>query len=753
MRFPILPSVLVASALVAYRCCAWSVGTDSSVADFPRLAGERDDAPRIQRAVDASAARVLRFPAGDYVLSCGVALTNGCSLELHKSARLRAVAPMEGVLRVDAMRQYRPAADDPEGEDYGQFLRGGVIDGNGLASCVLIDNYRHFSVSGMTLLNGRPYGLAVGTKGRGYELMAHDLCLKTLKEGLTGNTAVYTRHTDGHYADIVAVNYTTGFHLAAGGGNRLDRVHVWGGTFPGSLTRSVCFKVDSNNDILRDSSADTGLTGFWINGWNCRLLGCSFLSDPARRQGDGAVIRQDRGSAVASAFQCDRTGSGGACLHAAGPGASLRWTDDCILSGYGERPPARADPLDKAREILWRTLRNRFFSEKTEMLYDVLWRTGDGMVSATACLPSPEEAARQFPNPCSWGTGFQDCVFNGGPYLGVALKRGDRKAALSIFRGLRRCAEVSGVPGFVARGVLPSDGKGYYYNSSRDVWTLFVFYLRRYYHSELCDAETKASIRRLVVDVARYAESCVKPENGYNLLRADGKVGLVSQMWVADPKRPPRTDGAGWDHFGGMCAHETLRLPMFYAAAFELSGDAHWREMELRYLDDGITMAERKIGANIRASILNQMQLSNRLLWETETEPRRKARLWKLLNRAADISRDHVTTRLERDFAAGRWQESRPLADWRKVGYVRRFGGDGGVLNGYRYDVPDHPAPTIEDSYVEAAHALLVQAMVPNREIHGRTLRLFLDAIERLDLENVACANAVNALLAMYQKY
>ena len=36
---------------------------DKSVADFPALAGEADDAPRLQRAVDASANKVLFVPA------------------------------------------------------------------------------------------------------------------------------------------------------------------------------------------------------------------------------------------------------------------------------------------------------------------------------------------------------------------------------------------------------------------------------------------------------------------------------------------------------------------------------------------------------------------------------------------------------------------------------------------------------------------------------------------------------------------
>ena len=410
---------------------------------------------------------------------------------------------------------------------------------------------------------------------------------------------------------------------------------------------------------------------------------------------------------------------------------------------------AGATWLQRARDELWQTLVTRFFDRRTEMIYDVLWQGKDGKVSATACLPSPEEVTRQFPNPCAWGTGMQDCVFNGAPFLAVAMKRGDREMVRAIYRGLRRCATVSGVKGFVARGVHPEDGKSFYSNSSRDTWTLFVFYMRRLLMSEFSDEAMRQEIRGLLVDVAAYAEQCVKPENGYALLRADGKRSIVSQMWVAEKDLKPRLDAAGWDHFGGLCSHEALRLPMIYAVADEVSGDKRWRDLKECYIDAALTMAEGHIGADIRASILNQMQLSTRLLWEIEGDPGRKARLWKLLNRAADIAAHRVTTRLEKLFGTSRWQVSRPMRDWHGMPFKK----GGFTLDGCRYDVPDQRVATIEDCYVEAAHAVLVQAMVDGRSVDARSRRLLLDALKEMDLSSVACSNAVNALLALYLNF
>lgn len=383
------------------------------------------------------------------------------------------------------------------------------------------------------------------------------------------------------------------------------------------------------------------------------------------------------------------------------------------------------------REQVWSVLTNRFYCPKTEALYDVLWRDGAGGVSATGCLPTPEEIRRQYPNPCAWGTGMQDCVFNGAPFLTAAVKRGDLAMAKAAYRGILRCATVSGVRGFVARSVSPADGRSFYIDSSRDTWTLFVYHLRAYSREACCDAATRGEIRDLLVGVADYAERSVTATNDYSLLRADGKPGLVSRMWL-----PLQT-------------HETLRLPMIYAAAFDMTGDRHWREMKLRYLDRALDGAEGPIGDDIRGSILNQMQLSVRILWETEDDPARKARLLRLLNRLADIAAGPLTGRLGKAFGTPEWKFAGPMEDWRHFPWRKRWSCDSAVFHGYRYDVPDTAVATVEDSYVESAYAVLVQALAPGRPVDSRTLGLFRRAIGATDLSAVACANAVNALLAM----
>ena len=97
---------------------------DRSVAEFPAFAGETDDAPRLQRAVDASANKVLFVPAGDYRLAQTLVITNFCSVLMHKGARFLAEKPMDFVVRVN----FSPVFKARDILDFGTFFKGGRIE-------------------------------------------------------------------------------------------------------------------------------------------------------------------------------------------------------------------------------------------------------------------------------------------------------------------------------------------------------------------------------------------------------------------------------------------------------------------------------------------------------------------------------------------------------------------------------------------------------------------------------------------------
>ena len=290
---------------------------DRSLADFPRIAGEADDSRRIQRAIDASPGEVLVVPSGIYEIGTTIFLTNRCSLLMHKNAMLRAVKPIDYVLDIGFAKSWDNYA---RYFDFGCFVKGGRVDGNGLASCVQLRGFFHYTMRDIQFHNGVKYGLHV--RG-GCELIADNLYFICNKRGLSGNTALYVNGSDSHYTDIVIVDWTIGVHVAYGSSNRFTRCHVWGGCIPPAkngelpemLKDSICFWLGEKgaSNILRDCYADTGVTGYLCEGWELRLFSCSYFWN-ARVRGasdaDAVAFKIPSGSAIVDAGHVCKTISG-----------------------------------------------------------------------------------------------------------------------------------------------------------------------------------------------------------------------------------------------------------------------------------------------------------------------------------------------------------------------------------------------------------------------------------------------------------
>jgi len=270
---------------------------DVHLNDFSREKGEKSDESRIMRAIEACSGGVLYIPKGVYELEETIIVKNCCSLLLHKSAVLKAVKEMSFVIVYDAAASYPNVTDsngrltpseDHDSEDWNLFVCGGVIDGNGLASCMSLISFKHFTMRDMSFRNGKQYGLRIEERGSlwSYELIATNLYFKCTKQGLGGNAAVSSLGGDSHFVDCICVDYTVGFELLGGGSNRLTRCHVWGGPIPARtegehpemLIGSVNYRINCKDTILTDCYADTGQTGFEI-GADTRLIGCSYYNN------------------------------------------------------------------------------------------------------------------------------------------------------------------------------------------------------------------------------------------------------------------------------------------------------------------------------------------------------------------------------------------------------------------------------------------------------------------------------------------
>ena len=325
---------------------------DRSLSDFPRQAGETDDAARIQRAVDATAFGVLHIPAGLYTVSSPIFVRNRCSLELHKTAVLRAVKPMEFVVWVDVgIANKLPL---PKGDfrscDRNLFVTGGKIDGNGLASCLCIVNPFHFTLRDTTFLNGKAYGLK--TSG-GCEVIGQNLYFQCDVSGLAGNTAAYLCGGDSHYTDCVVVDYTVGFRNA-NGSNRFTRCHVWGGPVPAPkpgeeremLKDSICFWNEGGDAVFRDCYADTGKTGYRIDAMT-QLFGCRYYNNRWFKLDDITVIDHRKGTLLVA--DCHFMDGGTPKIRIYRPSGLVQgkavWRDWQCSSGFEdlEKLPGRLD--------------------------------------------------------------------------------------------------------------------------------------------------------------------------------------------------------------------------------------------------------------------------------------------------------------------------------------------------------------------------------------------------------------------------
>lgn len=286
-----------------------------------------DDTERLQRLVDSAPGGTVTITSGVYRLERTLFVTNLASVRLDPTAVLKAVRPMDYVVKINHHRR----------QGVNLSFCGGAIDGAGIASCMALDGCYYFTLREVSFFNGRKAGLRVNGEEFGYELIANNLYFKCTMPGLAGNVAVYSTGGDSHYADCVVTDYTVGFRFAQSGGNRLTRCHVWGGlvppkkkdALPEMLEDSVCFWIDGAHTMhLRDCYADTGKTGFLIDGYDVRMDGCWYQNNPIFKLDDVVIIDHRSGNLAVSGGHFCKDSKNVTIYRARDPFARVCWSDN-----------------------------------------------------------------------------------------------------------------------------------------------------------------------------------------------------------------------------------------------------------------------------------------------------------------------------------------------------------------------------------------------------------------------------------------
>ncbi len=290
-------------------------------------------------------------------------------------------------------------------------------------------------------------------------------------------------------------------------------------------------------------------------------------------------------------------------------------------------------------EYAWRQIHDILFHPGTGMVYDYV--TSHDPNHRFDHLPSPEEIAAGFPNPCGWSTGMEDCALNGGILLDLMRFRGWENSvfAAKIAEGVIRCGTVHGQDGFIARGISPHDGKSCYSNSSRDQFTLAVYGMWRFLKGCAISGILRENGIRFLRSVADYCERTITPEHRYNLLRLDGHQAVVSSLWDCDP-------------------HEAMRLPMIYGIAWDMTGEPHYFDLMNRYAQAGL---RHTLTLDPEADYwwdmpLLQMQLSLNFFCESGVLPALTAEIRRVMHTAALIALHRLPALLcEAETFGGDW--------------------------------------------------------------------------------------------------
>ncbi len=305
-------------------------------------------------------------------------------------------------------------------------------------------------------------------------------------------------------------------------------------------------------------------------------------------------------------------------------------------------------------QVMWDVSWQLFFSPKTNLFYDFISSYEVG--KQFAHLPTAEETAALFPNTSGTGTGMEDCMIIAGLMLDAVVDRYavEKDASLKsyadkVLAGIELCATVHNVKGFLVRGVSAIDGKSYYIGSSRDQFTQAIYGLWRYYNSPLCDNSSKARIKKIMAGIGELLFKYMTEENGYDYCLADGRkcpVGL-SKMWNVQP-------------------HEAARLPMFYGAIYQVTGDERFYSEYRKFLIPAIEQSKRFSTSNPGWADM-QMMMSLVLLYDLEQDAKIKADIKKIIKKLGDLDNRRTVVYKKRFFdVAEKYDMAMLPSDWRR---------------------------------------------------------------------------------------
>ncbi|MHB8901559.1 MAG: hypothetical protein ACYC6Y_22635, partial [Thermoguttaceae bacterium] len=169
----------------------------------------------------------------------------------------------------------------------------------------------------------------------------------------------------------------------------------------------------------------------------------------------------------------------------------------CAAAPAEQRAQRASAAVEQAHGELWRRMVDQY-----GIVRDYVGET-----------PTPEDCSLGRPNAIGWWSPIENGPMFTGLYLPAACERArrsgdpaDKAKARRLAKGLLKCASVSDVVGFIARGV-GTDGKCHYPLGSDDQTHPWFYGLHAYFRSDIPTKEERIVVAEKMAEVAGVLES------------------------------------------------------------------------------------------------------------------------------------------------------------------------------------------------------------------------------------------------------
>lgn len=267
-------SSFLATAVAAFAvtlCPAQTPASDKGyviVTDYLTADGLTDVSTIIQRIIDDNPNRTIYFPDGVYLIAEPILTpadpTKSVALELSNYAVIKAAPEWshdEAMIRLGG----KDAANDITTPGSNYYLAGGVIDGNGTAVGISIDNGRETVIRDTSIKN---VSLGIHVK-RGVNSGSSDCDIHDVN--ITGNNlpesvGVLVEGFDNTFSNMRIGGVYTGFHIRSEA-NSLRNIHpLYYGASDDSYAASCGFMDEHGNNWYDFCYSDEFATGFICGG-------------------------------------------------------------------------------------------------------------------------------------------------------------------------------------------------------------------------------------------------------------------------------------------------------------------------------------------------------------------------------------------------------------------------------------------------------------------------------------------------------